>query len=128
MAAPITEEEALRFLRDQIDSIPHLEALILLSDHPRSWTAAEIADRLYIPEARAGMVLDELVGRHLIHQKEASEPTYFFNPDHSLKLMMEAVTLLHRNQLVRVTALIHSKASSSVSEFAKAFRFRKGDR
>ncbi|MBL8213001.1 MAG: hypothetical protein JNK87_19960 [Bryobacterales bacterium] len=125
MAAPITEEEALRFIRDQIDSIPHLEALILLSDHPRSWSASEIADRLYIPDERARIVLDDLVERRLLHRKESC---YFFDPDQTLKLMMEAVSLLHRNQLVRVTALIHSKASSSVSEFAKAFRFRKGDR
>ncbi len=128
MALPVTEEDALRFLREQIDSVPHLEALILLSEHPRLWTAAEIADRLYIPEERAKSVLDDLMHRRLIYSKEAAAPTYFFDPGHTLKLMMEAVALLHRHQLVRVTALIHSKSSSSVNEFAKAFRFRKGDR
>lgn len=113
---------------EHIDSIPHLEALILLAENPRPWTAGEIAERLYIPPEHAKAVLDDLVQRRLIHSKEAAEFSYFFHADETLRAMMDAVTDLHRRQLVRVTALIHSRASSSLQEFAKAFRFRKGDR
>jgi hypothetical protein len=38
---------------------------------------------------------------------------------------MENVDSIYRRELVRVAGMIHSKASSAVLDFARAFRFKK---
>jgi hypothetical protein len=40
--------------------------------------------------------------------------------------MMLLVDNAYRRDLVRISTMIHSKASSSIREFARAFRFKRG--
>jgi hypothetical protein len=39
--------------------------------------------------------------------------------------LMRAIDNAYRRDLVRISTMIHSKASSPVREFAKAFRFKR---
>lgn len=42
-------QDADKFILDEIDSVPHLEALLLLwNNRPKQWTSREIADALYV--------------------------------------------------------------------------------
>jgi DNA-binding MarR family transcriptional regulator len=59
--------EADRFILEKIDSVPHLEALLLLwNSRPGKWPVGEIAKRLYIPEDRASRILQDLARQSLV--------------------------------------------------------------
>jgi hypothetical protein len=112
-----------RFILDEIDSIPHLEALLLLwNSRPKRWSAAEMARFLYIPEARAIEVLYDLEQRKLA---EGIDSRYSYYANDSRDLLIEEVDKAYRKDLLRITSLIHSKASPSIREFARAFRLKK---
>lgn len=123
--------DVLRFIVDRIDSVPHLEALLLLWESAgKGWTEQEIAARVYVGGDTARGVLEALEQRGLIRAEaladEAGEPRYVYDPawDESGQLMPKVATT-YRRQLVRVAKAIHAKASPSVQEFARAFQLKK---
>lgn len=119
-------EDVLRFIERHIDSIPHLEALLLMWAQPAaSWSAAELATRLYIEPGRAHGVLSDLARNGFIEPVAGPAGTVF----HYVSAWDDAQVLpqvdaAYRNHLVYVTGLIHSKASRAVRDFARAFRFK----
>jgi len=121
-----TDAAVIRFIIDQIESVPHLEALLLLRDtRPQKWTISDLSKRLYISREAARGLLDDLVRRNLIH-RDSEASTYFYaaaseDQDQLLGLVDET----YRRQLVRISQLIHSKPSAAVRDFARAFRFTK---
>lgn len=121
---------AEEFIRGVIDSIPHLEGLLLVwTMRPRSWSAGEIAEKLYIDEGRARDVVGGLVRRGLLVPDEAAETAgerfrYAVRSEEQDKLM-ESVERLYKSDLIRITRMIHSKAAPAVQEFAQAFRLKK---
>ena len=119
--------EALQFIAENIDSVPHLEALILLwNSRPVSWSLAELASRLYVNPERAHQILNDLTRLQLIRQVEGPQPRFcYFAPNSEQDALMQDVDSIYRKDLVRVSNMIHSKESSPVREFARAFRFRK---
>jgi hypothetical protein len=119
-------EDVQRFIVDKIDTVPHLEALLLLwESRPKGWTEEEIAVRVYVPVERARAILQDLVRLRLAVAHNASTDVYRYDPawDESSQTMPRVAETYGR-QLVRVATLIHSKASSAVREFARAFQFK----
>jgi hypothetical protein len=117
-------DDVLRFLADRIDTVPHLEALLLLwESRPRGWTVEEIAARVYVPAETAARILADLARQGLAVQG-AEVYAYEGGWDTSGE-NMEKVATAYRRQLVRVASLIHSKASRGVLEFARAFELKK---
>lgn len=117
-------DDVLRFIADRIDSVPHLEALLLLWEDPaRRWTAEEIAARIYVSRELAERLLEDLARQGLV-AGEAGGYAYEAGWDPSGKTM-ERVANSYSRQLVRVSSLIHSKASRGVREFARAFELKK---
>jgi DNA-binding MarR family transcriptional regulator len=120
--------DVLRFIEDNIDSVPHLEALLLLYEQPeQQWTTAVVAERLYVTRAAAAALLADLERRKLAEKKaDADSPTYIYagawDPGGE---MMRKVAVTYRRNLTRVAVCIHSKASRSVREFARAFDLKK---
>jgi hypothetical protein len=122
------ERQVFDFILDKIDSVPHLEALLLLwNSRPQRWSAEEVAKRLYVDTDVAQNLLDGLSRAGLIVTL-ASGPErqygYESKPSPS-DTLIEAVDSAYRRQVVRISTLIHSKASSAVRDFARAFRFTK---
>jgi hypothetical protein len=119
--------EVLRFLADRIDSVPHLEALLLLWENPeRHWSEDEIAQRVYVGNDTARRLLEDLTRRRLIREHPGSSGNrYAYDPawDPSGELMA-AIADAYRRHLVTVANLIHAKASPSVQEFARAFKLK----
>lgn len=112
-----------RFILDEIDSIPHLEALLLLwNSRPKRWSPEEMARFLYIPEVRATEVLRGLEQHKLA---ECINSQYSYYASHHRDLLIEEVDKAYRKDLLHITSLIHSKASPSIREFARAFRLKK---
>jgi hypothetical protein len=126
MTAPPISPRVLRFISEKIDSVAELETLLILSDDEhRPWSDAEVAARLYTTPANALMVLESLARRELVIP-EGNPAHYRFAPSHSddRKLFAE-VAVAYRRNLVAITTFIHSKASASVKEFARAFDLKK---
>ena len=119
--------DAYDFILKHIDSVPHLEALMLLwNSRPVGWTSEELASRLYIPQEKVNDLLRDLVRLQLIAESPVSPRKYSYFPrSEGQNEMMQHVDAAYRRDLVRISTMIHSKASPAVREFARAFRFKK---
>ncbi|HEY2861063.1 MAG TPA: hypothetical protein VGJ21_21820 [Terracidiphilus sp.] len=124
---PKSALDPYRYIDDNLDSVPHLEAMILLwNSRPVGWTCEELASRLYVPSEQVTAILRDLVRLQVIQELPAVPPKYSYLPasdeqDETMRLVDGA----YRRDLVRISTMLHSKASSPVREFARAFRFRK---
>jgi hypothetical protein len=115
--------EVDRFILDEIESVPHIEALLILwNSRPRQWPVEELAALLYLTQDRTGQILEDLLQRAIIVSGDGGAS---YNPTYSRDHLMEDLDRIWRRELVRVSNMIHSKASPSVREFARAFRFKK---
>lgn len=116
-------DDIARFIADHVDSVPHLEALLLLWETaPQSWEAEALSRRIYVPTGAAALVLADLALKGWI---TGPEPAYAFNracPDAAL---IERLARSYRGNLVSVARAIHQKPSSALLDFARAFRLRK---
>lgn len=123
------DPEVERFLLDAIDTVPHLEALLLLFQSPAIvWTLQDLAARIYVNEKQATSILEDLARRSLITRVEQSPATYqYVSPSQQQNDLLGKVALSYRTQLVQVTRFIHSNASGSVRDFARAFRLKDND-
>jgi len=120
-------EDVLQFLLDHIESVPHLEALLLLWRDPQaSWTPGEMANRLYVAPDAAAKLLEDLARHGLVTVGAESPRVYRYCTDWDAgNLLMPKISATYSRQLVRVAQLLHSKASPGVREFARAFRIKK---
>ena len=112
------------FILKYIDSVAHLEALLLLrANRNDPWTIARIAQRLYVGEQQAGEVLGRLCADGLLN---CEADTYRYGGqslDHAL--MIDRLAEAYARHLIPITNMIHAKPRR-IREFADAFKFRKG--
>lgn len=115
------------YILEKIDSVPHLEAVILLwNSRPVGWTAQELASRLYLPADKVTELLNDLIRRQLVQQIAGLPPRYSYLPrTEEQNEWMYKVDVAYRRELVRISTMLHSKSSSPVREFARAFRLKK---
>jgi hypothetical protein len=117
--------EVDRFLLERIETVPHLEALLLLwNSRPKAWSAGATADALYVSADSARAILDDLARQNLI-AAAGSTGEYFYESEAGRDRLVALVDLAYRRELIRIARLIHSKPSAAVREFARAFRLRK---
>lgn len=126
MSQPGIPADIGAFIADRIDTVPQLEALLMMSARPEvSWTVEEISARTYINLPAARLVLESLQGRGLV-APDAAGRGYAFKPHNPADAGLVArVGEFYRSNLVLVATTIHEKASASVREFARAFDFKK---
>ncbi|HEY4054093.1 MAG TPA: hypothetical protein VGL74_10130 [Terriglobales bacterium] len=114
-----------QFILEQIDTIPHLEALLLVwNRRPKAWSLEEMAQSLYVPADLAAKVLKDLAQRDLIEETDSGSYQYKSHSAEKDALIAE-VSETYRRQLIRVSRMIHAKAPSAMRDFAQAFRFTK---
>lgn len=123
----VSREQIDRFLVDEIDTVPQLEALLLIwNRRPKRWYHSEIAKALYISQELAQDVIRHLVQHRLLARVEGGADCYELRIDSEEHAqLLKAVDSTYRRELVRVSTLIHAKASRAVRDFASAFRFKK---
>lgn len=126
MSPPPISPGVIKFIADKIDTVAELETLLILSDDEgRVWSAQEVAARLYTEASNATRVLNALSRRELI-VAEGVPAAYRFRPAHSDdREAFAEVAEAYRRNLVAITTYIHSKASVSIKEFARAFDLKK---
>ena len=117
-------ESVNRLIADQIDSVPELEAVLLLREYRhREWTATEAGQRLYVSTAVASHILSTLAERGFF---ACGESRYRYAPaTPELAVTIDQLADVYSRHLVEVTHMIHAKPSASVRQFADAFRLRK---
>jgi hypothetical protein len=124
----MTDEDVVRgqvdqFIADVIDTVPHLEALLLLwNSKPRKWTPTEMARALYLPAEAGQSILGDLERLGLAVSDERGEFAYGSS---ERDVLIEQVDRIYRREVVRISRMIHAKPSAAVREFARAFRFKK---
>lgn len=113
------------FIFQNIDSVPELELLLLLSERVRDLDVPEAAARVYVDEEEARRLLERLMRRNLL-ESSGEPPRYRFAPQDAEDVRrVSQVSQAYRTRLVAMANLIHSKASGSVQEFARAFDLKK---
>ena len=119
---PVPPEVRL-FIFDCIESVAHLEALLLLKDTPeQDWDVSSLARRLYIGHAEATAILEHLTTCELAQRSGAG--FRYHTRDAERRRLIDALAESHARYLVPLTRLIHEKASG-IRKFADAFKFRK---
>jgi len=120
-------EQVDRFILDEIDSVPQLEALLLIwNNRPKEWSSEDMAKALYDKADVTQGILKSLAQRRLIVEVSGEEPRFTAianSPD--TEAMLIALDGVYRREIVRISTMIHSKASRAVRDFARAFRFTK---
>lgn len=119
-----------QFILQHIDSVPHLEALLLLfNSRPKEWSADEIAKLLFVRNDSARKILENLLQRKLIAMHTARPGAFFCNPDDDMQTkLLENVDAIYRKEVVRISSIIHSKGSAGVRDFARAFRIKRDEK
>jgi hypothetical protein len=110
-----------RFILEQIDSVPHLEALLLLfNTQPKAWSVDEMAHSLYVRIEVASKILESLVQRRLIDVNPDDASKYVYSPnDNEKNKLMVNVDAVYRKEVTRISSLIHSKTPAGVLDFAR---------
>ena len=118
--------DILAFLTHRIDSVPQLEALLMMSERANhAWTMDDVAARTYTSAATARSVIEALQRRGLVATDEPGHRFRFRPHDRADVDLVARVADFYRANLVIVTTLIHEKAPAPVQEFARAFEFKK---
>jgi hypothetical protein len=127
----MTEESAAKriaeqFILDEIDSVPHLEALLLIwNSRPVSWSAEQMAQRLFVHPDAADRILQDLTRKNLIGLEAGTDRRYAYVSTADRDQLMASVDETYRRDLVRLSRAIHAKGSPALQDFLRAFRLKK---
>jgi predicted ArsR family transcriptional regulator len=78
---PDSRVDVYEFVLENFDSVPQMEALILLwNSRPVSRTREELASRLYVPLKQVEELLRDLVRTELIEESKARPTKYSYFP------------------------------------------------
>jgi predicted ArsR family transcriptional regulator len=112
-----------QFILDEIDTVPHLEALLLFwNKRPQEWSLEEMAKALYVSPEATRPILADLERRGLVALTENN--CFLYRSSHR-DSVVEALDKTYRREVVRISNMIHSKPSASLREFARAFRLKR---
>ena len=116
-----------RFIMERIDTVPHLEALLMMwREHPRRWSAETMARRLWVHPEVARAILQDLA-RDRLAVAVADQAEYHYRSEPEQDRLLARMNESYRREMIRISNMIHSKPSSAIREFARAFRLRKRD-
>lgn len=116
-----------RFLLLNVASVPHLEAMLLMSeDSSRQWDVLRVARRLYMKEEPTAALLADLHRNGIISPVNESADLYVYQPSsEEMRATIRDVAACYSKNLRLVTHLIHSRTAAQAQQFADAFKLRK---
>lgn len=111
------------FILHEIDTVPHLEALLLLwNSRPKAWSYDTMASSLYLPLDLTRQVIADLERRGFVILTD--DPCFQYRSSDRDQLVQQ-VDQTYRREVVRISNMIHSKPAASLREFARAFRLKR---
>lgn len=100
--------------------------MLFWNNRPKAWSSESMARALYVSSEIAHEIFRSLTQRRLITETEDPRDHFVLNADSLEKQqLLAAVDTIYRRELVRISNMIHSKASRGVRDFANAFRLKK---
>jgi hypothetical protein len=119
-------DDVRRFVLTSVPSVPYIESLLLLRrEAATTWTAAQLAKRIYVPEAQAASLLEALETSGIAVRTPEGSSAYLYQPPAELEALLGKVAAHYISNLVAITDLIHSSLNRRANHFADAFRWRK---
>jgi hypothetical protein len=116
-------EPVRQLIARHIVSIEQLEILLLLREHrARSWTPAQVNDRLQSSLLSVTARLDDLAGRGLLHR---DSDQFRYDATEELEAVVAALARDYCERRYSVIDLIFSKGSDRLKVFADAFKVKK---
>ena len=130
MAETGLEPDLVRFINSYIGTVEHLEVLLLLSSSTEHWwTVRAVNDLLRSSEHSIQARLEEMTRNGLL--QKASNPgepdTYQFQSQPELDALVSRLRTAYKERRVRIIEAIYSPRPDAVSEFSRAFDFKKRD-
>ena len=123
MTDDVIPADVREFIIKYIDSIAHLEALLLLrASGDWSWTVEALSARLYISEREVSEILTRLANDGFLSTQAGQYRYSCLQEDQ--RLMVERLAATYVTHLIPVTNIIHAKPRG-VRQFADAFKLRK---
>lgn len=118
-----------RFILTSVQSVPYLEALLLLHAGPHSmWGVQDVARRLYIGEAQALALLAAIHEAGIAERMGPDQNQFRYRPtSDELAATIDQLARAYAINLVGVTDLIHSRVDKRAHRFANAFRLKKDE-
>ncbi len=111
------------FIVNEMDTVPHLEALLLLwNSRPQVWSFEAMANSLYLSLDDTRSVVTDLERRGFL---TLTENRSFLYRSTDRDQLIELVDRTYRREIVRISNMIHSKPAASLREFARAFRLKR---
>jgi hypothetical protein len=111
------------FILDEIDTVPHLEVLLLLwNNRPQQWSFEAMANAVYLSLDATRMVIEDLERRGFV---VLTDNHSFLYRSTDRDQLIELVDRTYRREIVRISNMIHSKPAASLREFARAFRLKR---
>jgi hypothetical protein len=103
-------EDIRRFVQGHLGSVAELEGLLLVRSAPNhGWDARTVADRLYIGEPHARVVLEALLGHDLMVRRGEA---FVYQPiSEALRHDVDVLAAAYPRLLIPITALIHARAA-----------------
>lgn len=119
-------ERVDRFILEQIETVPHLEALLIeWKKRPHAWSIDEMAAELYIPFEQASRILRDLCARGFLQELNGNPVRYQYASSEGNDRIISDLDTVYRSDLIRISRMIHAKAPSALRDFAGAFRLTK---
>lgn len=116
--------EVDRFVVEFIDSVPHLEALLLLwRSRPRRWSMSELAKSLYLQPRQAESIAQDLSRAGFL--SAAPEGFWYAGDGGEQDRLIGAVDTTYRRETVRLSTLLHARGSRALRDFAQSFQLKK---
>ncbi|HJV85322.1 MAG TPA: hypothetical protein VJ698_07575 [Noviherbaspirillum sp.] len=108
-------DELRRFILADIPSVPFLEAMLLLRrEAGRAWESRLLARELYVDDAVARALLDELHSAGILVKDHGKPPAFRYGPSpESLRRMIDLLAECYSRHLVEISNLIHAKRGKS---------------
>lgn len=128
MSSPTLSNELRRFI-NSITSIPHLEIMLLLQQtRDDVWNVRAIAQRVYVTDAQADVMLKDLCAAGICKPVPDQAGEFIYSPAFDeLGQLIDQLAEYYPRNLIQVTNMIHAKSASvrRVQMFADAFKFHK---
>ena len=120
-------DDVAQLISQHINSIEHLEVLLLLYRNPqKAWTAADVSRELYTTPESAARWLAELHASGLIVLDDTVQPCYHYAAGTN-DTAVANLAAAYKERRVRIINMIISKPLDHIRSFADAFKFKKED-
>lgn len=114
-----------QLISSHIRTVNDLEALLLIVNSRREWTAREVGDAMYISPESSEAQLTGLVDARLLARKDENPPRYYYDPSIADDKTVRQLAEVYSRMRVRVIEMIYQNPRTTIQSFADAFKFRK---